>query len=124
MDELLVVAIEVEKILGEIGKTPYEPLHEEREEELALGNISNNKHLQVLNETLVNYFGRRIDGKVVPTLGKNNTIQCQICKSKKKITFACPKFINLRPKCAKCGGGHKIENCILKCYFCSGMGHT
>jgi len=37
MDELLVVAIEVEKVLGEIGKTPYEPLHEKKEEELALG---------------------------------------------------------------------------------------
>jgi len=44
MDKLLVVAIEVEKILGEIGKTPYEPLHEERRknwhwERLALTNI-------------------------------------------------------------------------------------
>jgi hypothetical protein len=66
--------------LGEIGKTPYEPLQEEKEEELALGKTSTNKHLQVLNETLVNYYGRRIDGKVVPTLGRNNTIQCQLCK--------------------------------------------
>jgi hypothetical protein len=80
MDKLLVVAIEVEKVLGEIGKTPYEPLQEKREEELALGDINTNKHLQVLNETLVNYFGRGIDGKMVPTLGKNNTIQCQLCK--------------------------------------------
>jgi hypothetical protein len=81
MDELLVVAIEVEKVLGEIGKTPYEPLQEEREQKLALGETINDKHLQVLNETLVNYFGRGIDGKVVPTLGRNNTIQCQPYKS-------------------------------------------
>jgi hypothetical protein len=33
MDELLVIAIETNKVLGEIGKTPYEPLQEEREEE-------------------------------------------------------------------------------------------
>ncbi len=61
MDELLVVAIEVEKVLGEIGKTPYEPLQEEREQKLALG------------ET--------INDKVVPTLWRNNTIQCQPYKS-------------------------------------------
>jgi len=49
MDELLVAMIDIEKGRGEIGKTPYEPLHEEKEEELALGetNISPSidKHL-------------------------------------------------------------------------------
>jgi hypothetical protein len=74
MDELLATIIEVEKVLGEIAKTFYEPQHEEREEELALGKTSTNKHLQVLNETLVNYFGKGTYGKVVPTLGRNNTI--------------------------------------------------
>jgi hypothetical protein len=32
MDELLIAPIEVEKVLGEIGKTRYEPLHEKRGE--------------------------------------------------------------------------------------------
>jgi hypothetical protein len=27
---------------------------------------------------------------------------------------ACRKLVNLRPKCAKCGEGHKIENYGLK----------
>ncbi len=44
-------------------------LQEEREEELALGETSINKHLQVLNETLVNYFGRGTDEKMGPNLG-------------------------------------------------------
>ncbi len=57
MDELLVATIEV-KVLGEIGETPYEPLHEEKEEELALRETSINKHFEVLNDMLVNYFGR------------------------------------------------------------------
>jgi hypothetical protein len=56
MDELLSAAIEMEKVLGEIGETPYEPLQEE-EEGLALRETSTNKQLQELNETLVNYFG-------------------------------------------------------------------
>jgi len=47
-----------------------------------------------------------------------------LCKSKEHIAFACPKLANLRPKCAKCGGGHKTKNCGLKHYFCSSMGHT
>jgi hypothetical protein len=43
----------IEKVLGEIGKTLYEPLQEEREEELIMGETSIDKHLQALN-TLVN----------------------------------------------------------------------
>lgn len=34
------------------------------------------------------------------------------------------KLTNLRPKCAKCGVGHKTENYGLKCFFCSNMEHT
>lgn len=44
-------------------------LQEEMEEELAMGETSINKHLQVLNETLVNYFGRGTDEKMGPNLG-------------------------------------------------------
>jgi len=40
MDEFLSTVVEVEKVLGEIGETPYEPLQEEREEESALEKTS------------------------------------------------------------------------------------
>jgi hypothetical protein len=30
MDELLAIVIKVEKVVGEIGETPYEPLQEKR----------------------------------------------------------------------------------------------
>ncbi len=33
MDDLLAVAIKVEKVLGEIEETPFEPLKDERDEE-------------------------------------------------------------------------------------------
>jgi hypothetical protein len=56
-------------------------------------------------------------------LGRTNTVQCQLCRLKKHITFACSKFTNLKPKCAKCGGAQKMKNHILKCYFYLGMGH-
>ncbi len=53
-----------------------------------------------------------------------NIIQCQLCNSKEHIASTCPIHIDLRPRCAKCGGGHKTNNCGLKFFFCSGMGHT
>jgi hypothetical protein len=68
MDELLAATNEVDKVLGEIGEISYELLHEKREEELVLGATIINKHLQVLNETLVNYFGKGTSGKVVLSL--------------------------------------------------------
>ncbi len=74
MDELLSVAIKVEKMLEEIGKTPYEPLHEEREEELALGETNIDKQLQEFNETLVKYFGQGTHGNKGPSLGMTNII--------------------------------------------------
>jgi hypothetical protein len=33
MDELLVVTIEIEKIMGEINEIPFQPLKEEKKEE-------------------------------------------------------------------------------------------
>ncbi len=33
IDELTTVATEVERVMGELGETPYEPLKEEQEEE-------------------------------------------------------------------------------------------
>jgi hypothetical protein len=50
MDELLITTIEIE-VLREIGKTPYEPPQEEKEE-LALGKTSIYKHFQTLNTLL------------------------------------------------------------------------
>jgi len=32
--------------------------------------------------------------------------------------------MDTRPKCAKCGSGHKTNNCGLKCSFYFGLGHT
>jgi hypothetical protein len=81
------------------------------------------KHLQALNDTLVNYFGRGANGRVSHNSEGASTIQCQLCRSDEHTASACPKLVYLRPKCAKCGGGHKIKNCNLKCSFCSSMGH-
>ncbi len=105
MDELLTIAIEVEKVL-------------------ALGDTNSNKHLQALKEMLVNYFGRGIDIRMDPNLGRVSIFQCHLCKVEEHTTFACCKLVDLRPKCAKCGDGQKIEIVAWNVFLCSNMGHT
>ncbi len=50
--------------------------------------------------------------------------ECQICKGKDHIATTCPRFIEPRPKCAKCGLPHRINNYGVKCSFSSGLGHS
>ncbi len=53
MDELLAIAIRVEKVFGEIGETPYEPLKDEREGKSNEGETSTKWHIHTLSETLI-----------------------------------------------------------------------
>jgi hypothetical protein len=84
------------------------------------------RQLHVLNETLINFFGKGIDGKVGPSTSFSFSThnRCQLCHLKEHTTSTCPKLADIRPKCAKYRGGHKTDNCGLKCYFCLGLGHT
>jgi hypothetical protein len=78
-----------------------------------------------LNETLINFFGKGNDGKVKPnTTFSTHGNRCQLCHSKEHMALVCLKLINIKPKCTKCGRGHKIKNCSLTCSFCFGLGHT
>jgi hypothetical protein len=54
IEELVGVAMEVERVLSELGETPYEPLKEEQEEE-SLQTIME-KQVTALNNTLINFF--------------------------------------------------------------------
>jgi predicted component of viral defense system (DUF524 family) len=56
IEELVGVATEVEKVLGELGETPFESLREEQEEETSESNME--KQVAVLNDTLINFFKR------------------------------------------------------------------
>jgi hypothetical protein len=48
---------------------------------------------------------------------------CHICRTKDHFAIECPKYVMSKPKCLKCGGLHRMENCGLKCSFCGGLGH-
>ncbi len=54
IEELVGVATEVERVLGELGETPYESLREEQEEETSESNVE--KQVAALNDTLINFF--------------------------------------------------------------------
>jgi hypothetical protein len=37
--------------------------------------------------------------------------------------MAYPKHNDMRPKCDKCGGGHRGKNYGIRCSLCNGLGH-
>jgi hypothetical protein len=121
IEELLGAANEVERVLGELEETPFEPLKEEQEERVA--ETSMEHQVATLNDTLINFF----KGSVPNSTPSSSSIQfkaCQVCKGKDHIATSCPRLNEPWPKCAKCGMLHRTENCGIKCSFCSGLGHS
>jgi hypothetical protein len=120
IEELVGAAIEVERVLGEFGKMPYEPLREEQEEEMSDNTME--KQVDALNNTLINFF----KGNSHESTSSSSTAfgGCQLCKGKDHMATACPRQNEARPKCAKCNLPHRTENCGVKCTFCTGLGHS
>ena len=120
IEELVDAAVEVERVLGELGETPLEPFKEDREEVIE-ENIME-KQVSTLNETLINLF----KGVVNKEASSSSTINggCQMCKGGNHLSTACPRLNEARSKCAKCGMPHQTENCGIKCNYCTGLGHS
>jgi len=121
IEELVGAATEVERVLGELGETPYEYLPEEQEEETSESNVE--KQVAALNNTLINLFkGNSHD----PTSSSSSTVfgACQLCKGGDHMATTCPKLNEARTKCAKCNMPHRTENCGIKCTFYTGLGHS
>jgi hypothetical protein len=121
IEELVGAATEVERVLGELGETPYEPLQEEQEEETSESNVE--KQVTALNNTLINFFKGVASN---PEALSSATVfgGCQICKGKDHMATSCPRPNEARLKCAKCKLPHRTENCGMKCSFCTGLGHS
>ncbi len=121
IEELVAVAIEVERVLGELGETPLEPLKEERDEDTEESIME--KQVTTLNETLINLFKGVVSNQEASS---SSTVigGCQICKGGDHLATACPRLNDARPKCAKCGMPHRTENCRVKCSYCAGLGHS
>jgi len=54
IEELVGAASELERVLGELGETPFEPLREEQEEGVAEASMEH--QVAALNNTLINFF--------------------------------------------------------------------
>jgi len=119
--ELVGAATKLEKVLGELGETPYEPLKEEQEE--GVEETMMEKQVNALNNTLINFLKGNVQGPVTSSSSSMST-GCQICRGGDHIATACPRLNEFRPKCAKCGMPHRTENCGVKCSFCARLGHS
>jgi hypothetical protein len=121
IDELVGAATELERVLGELGETPFEPLKEEQEEEIAETIME--KQVAALNNAIVSFFKRNVPS---PIASSSSTMfdECQICKGGDHIATVCPRLNEPRSKCAKCGMSHRTEDYGMKCSFCSGLGHS
>jgi hypothetical protein len=87
--ELVGAATEVERVLGELGETPYEPLREEQEEETSESNME--KQVTALNNTLINFF----KGNSRNTASSSSSTifgGCQLCKGGDHMATACPRL--------------------------------
>ncbi len=121
IEELVGTVVEVERVLGELGETPFEPLKEEQEEGVTEASMEN--QVVALNSTLINFF----KGSMPNLISSSSSAQfreCQICNGKDHTATKCPRQNEPRPKCAKCGMPHRTKSCGLKCSFCSGLGHS
>jgi hypothetical protein len=121
IEKMVGAAIELERVLGELGETPFEPLKEEQEEGAAETMME--KQVNAFNDTLVNFMKGNVS-KPVTIFSSSTSDVCQICKARDHTAIACPRQNEPRAKCAKCGMPHRTENCGVKCSFCTGLGHT
>jgi hypothetical protein len=118
IEELIRAATEVERVLGELGEMPYEPLREEHEKETSESNVE--KQVIALNNTLINFFkGNAHD--LASSSSSNVFGRCQIYRGGDHMATTCPRLNEARPKCAKCNMPHRTENCGIKCTFCAGL---
>ncbi len=121
IEELVGAAMEVERVLGELGETPYEALREEQEEDTSESTME--KQITTLNNTLINFFKGNSHDSASSSFSTAFG-GCQLCKGKDHMATACPRLNEARPKCAKCNLPHRTENCGVKCTLCTGLGHS
>jgi len=121
IEELVGAATKGERVLGELGETPYESFPKEQEEETSESNVE--KQVAALNNTIIHLFkGNSHD----PKSSSSSVVfgACQLCKGGDHMATACPRLNEARPKCAKCNMPHRTENCGIKCTFCAGLEHS
>ncbi len=114
IEELVGAASKLERVLGELGETPLEPLKEEQEEGLTVMSMKNP------TAALINFLEGSMPNPILsfpPAL----LIECQVCEGRDHIARTCSRLITPWPKCARCGGPHKTESCGVRFPFDSDL---
>jgi hypothetical protein len=121
IEELVGAATEVERVLGELGETPYEPLREEQEKKTSESNME--KQVNVLNNALINFFREN----VVNPASSSYSIMfegCQIYRRRDHVATTCPRLNEARLRYAKCNMPHRAGNSGNEHIFCVELGHS
>jgi hypothetical protein len=121
IEELVGATTEVERVLGELGETPYELLKEEQEE--GASETIMEKQVTALNNTLINFFKGTVHN-LEASSSTNVLGGCQIYKGGDHLATTCLTINEPRPKCAKCGMPHKTKNCGVKCTYYARLSHS
>ncbi len=120
IEELVGATTKVKRVLGELGKTPYEPLKEEQKE--GASETMMEKQVTALNNTFINFFKGTVHN-LEASSSTNVLGGCQICKGGDHLATTYLRLNEPRPKCAKCGMPHKTENYGVKCTYYAELGH-
>jgi hypothetical protein len=121
IEELLGAANEVERMLGELGETPFEPLKGEQDERII--GMSMESPIAVLNNALINFLEESVPNPI-SSFSPAVLIECQICEGRDHIAMTCPRLNAPWPKCARCGGPHRITSCGMEHLHCSSLRHS
>ncbi len=89
IEKLVGAAIKFERVLGELGETPFEPLKEEQEE--GVEETMMEKQVTALNNTLVNFFKRNVPNSIASS-SSTMSDGCQIYKGGDHIATTCSRF--------------------------------
>jgi hypothetical protein len=82
MEASLATALEEEKILGELGETPFDPF-KEQEEFMNVANVTIEKQTQVLGNSLFNFFKKHTKLLQIATqVGSSSFNGCYFCEQK------------------------------------------
>ncbi len=90
IEEILITTIEIERVLGDLGETPYDRLREEKDED-ATRESSIDKQLLVLNETLIHFFWEFGSSSGTSANCFGSTSKCQLCQANDHTIMACVK---------------------------------
>ncbi len=121
IEELVGATSELERVLGELGETPYEPLREEQEEDISEGKVE--RQVKALNDALIYFFKGNARN---PTCSFSSIVveECQICRKGDHLATTCPRLIEARLRYAKCNMPYRMENCGVKYTSYAGSGYS